>query len=55
VILCLRPVLGHELLSLFVDHELLSKLAWLLDFVCHELDLIYVSRSNRIVMNYVLL
>jgi hypothetical protein len=24
VLLCLRPVLGHELLSLCVDHELLS-------------------------------
>jgi hypothetical protein len=55
VLLCLRLVLGHELLSLFVDHELLSELVWLLDFVCHELDLIYASKSNRIVMNCVLL
>jgi hypothetical protein len=46
VLLCLRPVLGHELLSLSVDHELLSQLAWLLVFVCHELDLIYARLTG---------
>jgi hypothetical protein len=50
VLLCLRQVVGHELFSLSVDHELLSLLVWLLDFVCHELELIDASRSIRVVM-----
>jgi hypothetical protein len=55
VLLYHHQVVRHELLSVSINHELLSYLVWLLDFECHELDLIDVSRSIRVVMNCVLL